>query len=329
MNNQEILKKRWQFIDKKLNDMLKMINKLTNTKKDKLQEIFDGIKFTANEIDNYADVNYVNKLHRKINNALENGELSEYNRFVLNKYKKKKKIKNRDVLLTMIMLVYQEEQNELDKLEKLMFKDIGEYVYNDAQLEAIEVSKGERFEIFKMTDVLIATLLSLPTFKGYTWETYKDGDSSYKAKQTYSLVVLNMQQGKELDVNNDEFEKLFNKQNKTYLNKKKDNNEVDKFSGALDNYVSWFTNQVALEGMKKQGVKEVIFIAIEDDVTTDMCKSLNGQVFKIYEWNTFSRYSKEDDKNIIYKVKGLQVGANLPPIDNGFHYCRSTIYPVR
>lgn len=88
-------------------------------------------------------------------------------------------------------------------------------------------------------------------------------------------------------------------------------------------------NQVALKGMEDQGCKKVQFIATMDDKTTDMCKSLNGQIFSIKGLNKYYRYSAIDDRDVLYTTKGLKLGENLPPIDNGIHHCRSTIYPVR
>ena len=74
---------------------------------------------------------------------------------------------------------------------------------------------------------------------------------------------------------------------------------------------------------------EVEFVAVEDKVTTKMCYSLNGQRFKVHDWNEFKRYSKANDSIVKYRCYGLVTGLNLPPIDDGFHWCRSSIKYVK
>ena len=52
---------------------------------------------------------------------------------------------------------------------------------------------------------------------------------------------------------------------------------------------------------------------------------MNNMLFYVNDWNRFYRYSDIDKKDVLYTVKGLETGINLPPIDNHFHWCRSTI----
>ena len=142
-----------------------------------------------------------------------------------------------------------------------------------------------------------------------------------------------MQAERPLDVEADDFKKLFEKQERNYLAKKKDIEETDKYQdeyyGPLDDIMTYIANKMALKGMEDQGCKKVVFIATMDDKTTEMCSSLNEQEFWINKTNKYYRYSAIDDKEIEYTTKGLKVGENLPPIDNHIHHCRSTIYPVR
>ena len=44
------------------------------------------------------------------------------------------------------------------------------------------------------------------------------------------------------------------------------------------------------------------FIAVNDDKTTLMCETLNGQEFKINELNVYDRYSAMDKKNVVYRA---------------------------
>ena len=71
------------------------------------------------------------------------------------------------------------------------------------------------------------------------------------------------------------------------------------------------------------------FIAVMDDRTTKMCKSLNGQIFNVRGENVFKRWSESRGGIATFKCRGLQLGLNLPPINDGFHWCRSTIEYVK
>lgn len=83
---------------------------------------------------------------------------------------------------------------------------------------------------------------------------------------------------------------------------------------------------------KVDGIKSVAgdnakvrFIGISDERQTQMCKSLDNQEFYIHDWNKFKRYSKTNDSIVKCRCFGLVIGLNCPPIDDGFHFCRSYI----
>lgn len=48
-------------------------------------------------------------------------------------------------------------------------------------------------------------------------------------------------------------------------------------------------------------------------------------LFYVNDWNKFYRYSDIDGKDVLYTVNGLEQGINLSPINNHFHWCRSTV----
>lgn len=62
---------------------------------------------------------------------------------------------------------------------------------------------------------------------------------------------------------------------------------------------------------------KVRFVAMEDEKTTPMCNSLNEQLFSINRVNSFKRYYGKTTKELKlkkFKIKGLLLGINLPPI---------------
>ncbi len=95
----------------------------------------------------------------------------------------------------------------------------------------------------------------------------------------------------------------------------------------MDSQVVEIANKSLLKAGEDVGQKKLRarFIAEIDDRTTKMCDGMNGMLFYVNDWNRFYRYSDDDKRDVLYTIKGLEVGANLPPINNHFHYCRSTI----
>lgn len=324
--NDKILKARWRAVDRLLSvymNKIKLTNELT---RDKLQDVFDAYNLSYDDIMEYANKEQVKKMRRKILDFLKNPDITDYSRFVVSKFKDRVKIKVKDIIYLLILMIYEEKNAQLRKKEKDLFDEIIKISYEQGQKEAIEIQKNG--SVIPISTLIIANILSIPAYKGYEWKDYCDGNVLYETKMTFSQYILNVQQGKISDVSKNEFDKLLTKQEKAYLSVKKEN-DVNKYNGSLDNYVSFLANESALEGMKRQGIEYVRFIAIIDEKTTRMCDTLDGQIFKIYGVNTYSRYSAIDGKIITYETEGLQVGANLPPIDNHYHHCRSTIYPER
>lgn len=96
----------------------------------------------------------------------------------------------------------------------------------------------------------------------------------------------------------------------------------DRYSGALNETSRALFNSYYVKLLSGQNVT---FIAEMDDRTTPMCRSLDGQVFSVDKLNKFDRYSALADGIMHYEVVGLITGLNLPPINDHFHWCRSTI----
>lgn len=324
MNN-KILKKRWEAVDKLLSTHLIVLNKITRQLKDDIQDVLNRMNISYEELMNWASMKTIAYMIRKADNVLAQ-DISSYARYIISKYATRKKLRNKDVLLALLIICYEEKAIRLQAEELDLFENIAVTSYKQGQAEAMSVLGNKEYKPFPNS--LLLMLLAFPAYRGNTWEDFSDGNLMYNAKQIYAEVIILIQQGKPLSVESETLNDIFEKQDRRYLGKKSDG-KVDKYYGSLDNYTTFIANQTALEGMKKQGVEKVRFIAVRDGKTTDMCNSLDGQVFYIDKLNVYSRYSKEDDANVIYETKGLQVGANLPPIENGYHHCRSTIYPER
>lgn len=324
MNNKEILKQRWNNTNKRLDKFMKKYNKINKRTQDKLQQVFDGIDFTIDEVNKYITPKTREKFERQVEEYKEQGILTGYFGYNVKNLLSKSKIKNIDMLEVLLQGCYMLEMKSINDLEMNLFQETANEVYTQGRQEVEPTKKRKSYIV---PELLITSILALPNSRGYIWTDYKEATAEYNASEIRRQVLINMYQNKPLDINDYEFSNIIEKQNKRYINKKKDEQQEDKYSGMLDDELTGLANQMLLKAYEDAGVSKVRFIATIDDKTTEMCDSLNNQIFYIGEMNTFKRYSKNAGRIIEAQVYGLQLGVNLPPINDGFHWCRSTIYP--
>ena len=145
--------------------------------------------------------------------------------------------------------------------------------------------------------------------------------TKYNANQIYRQATIDLQQQKELDITNDIYQNIIKRQQNSKLNI-----NGDKISGDIDLTLIGMNNKAKLEGIYSFDENaKVRFVAIEDNATTKMCKSLDNQEFYVHNWNEFERYSENNGRITKYRCYGLIPGLNMPPINDGFHWCRSYI----
>ena len=170
-------------------------------------------------------------------------------------------------------------------------------------------------------DAIFFALVNKPNAKGFIFEQYIEITMKYNAEQIFRQMTIDLQQQKKLDIENDIYQDIINRQQKSKINI-----NDGKISGDIDLTLIGINNLAKLEGIISFDDKaEVEFVSVRDEKTTKMCNSLNGQRFKVHDWNEFERYSKSNDTIKKYRCFGLVTGLNLPPINDGFHWCRSTI----
>lgn len=330
--NNTILNERWNEVDSKLSTFYSKNTKINRKMYDNLQSIFDWIKFDYSELDNYASASDIVRLRSRIEDLKEQYGLEGYIGYQLTEYSKKKRLKNRDLLLALLMIEYYRQYKEQNNLETELFDEIKNVVYKQVTIQTATVLKKRPPKKIEIPRAWWLGLLAKAGYTGYEWLTFKEGTLGYNVRKLYELILVQIQQGQKPDVKDSSIKKLLEKQERAYLGKAKEKqtrNYRNEYFGSLDNYLAYLVNQIVLQAIKDQGCKKVQFIAVLDETTTDMCASLNHQIFDIEGINIYKRYSLEDKAIVVYKTKGLEVGANLPPINNGFHYCRSTIIPVK
>ena len=313
MTNEEILEKRWGSIDKYLKKYVKEYNKLNTKTKDKLQDIFNSFDIEYSDINKPISKAKKDRLYRFINKLKDKGLLTGYFGYQARLLLNRKNVTYAEMLEIMIQGSYLEENKELDEINNDLFYKACETSYN----QGLEEINGKTSNLFNSSK--FALLLSIPIL-GMTISQYMESLALTNAKELYKQTLVNKQLGKDLNVDNRSYSDLFKKQRNRILDI-----NGDKLSGGIVNITNNLSNSAFLEAGKDNNIKHCRFIAEMDKRTTDMCKSMDNMLFNIDDWNKFYRYSAVDGRDVLYTVKGLEVGINLPPITNHFHWCRSTI----
>ena len=316
MNNEEILKLRWNKIDKELQKHLKEYQKINKRTQDKIQSVLNDIDYTFNDLNQYMTQKEKDKLKRVVEEWDEKGLLVGYFGYVVSEILNQSKITRHSALKLLIWACFIEERSILSEKERELFLKVSKEVYEQG-VNDLKVNNP-----FSINWGIVALWLMIPNIKGDLWNDYVEAMALTNAEAIEKQTIINMQQNKTLNVDDEVYQRLLKKQQNYYLSINK-----DKYSGALDSQVVELVNMSYLKASEnvKDKTLKARFIAEVDEKTTMMCKGMNGMLFNVNDWNEFYRYSAMDGKDVHYKVYGLEKGVNLPPINNHFHYCRSTI----
>lgn len=267
--------------------------------------IFKTLNLNNNNLYNIADAKTKNMTNTYIEELKEKGLLTGYFGMLANNIYKRSRVKNSEILELLIYGAYVEEQSKLDKYEQqIMYDDIN-YYYQEGQKEVLDTQKKKK-PISILDMALFLYLLDQANYTGLNLKQCIEATIQYNAQQLYKQVLINIQQQKELEIENNEFQRIINQQNNQKLCI---NNE--KISGFMDTQLIGLNNQAKVEGMEsKDKNAKVRFIAVEDSSTTHMCNSLDNQVFSIKGMNKFTRYygntAKELEKKE-FNIRGLVI----------------------
>ena len=298
------------YVDKELSNYNKEYDKISRNTLDEFQNIFDIDK----DLDEDATRSDLNRLQRAITNNYE--YMSSYGQYEARRYLKKRRIKYKDWFWFYFFMIYSFQTWQIGKMENIIFKNVVADTYKKEVKELSKVLTPKKMDIDKLTQKLASNYNS----KGYIWLDYKDAQTLYNTNELYNTYTLQKRSNKPLNVNNKTFKKLFDKQKHRLISIKD-----GKTSGSMDNMLIYLANETKIQTYIFNDVKKCRFIAIHDKKTTEMCRSLDGQIFNVHDWNKFRRYSGTMQNYQTYNIYGMVAGINLPPIDDNFHYCRSTI----
>ena len=309
----------WQYHDKKMKELKQLYLKTSKQTQNKLQEIIDTFKFNFDTLYNIVDTKTKNRVNTYIEEWKDKGLLTGYFGTLAKNIYNRTRVKNSEILELLIYGAYIEEQNKIQEQELNIMYDDANYYYEQGQQEVYNtLPKKAKKSPSILKWALFLALLDQPNVKGYVYETYLDANIKYNVDQIYRQMTIDLQQQKQPDITNDIYQNLIKRQNNSKLNI-----NGDKISGDIDTQLIGVNNLAKVDNNAR-----VKFIAVIDGKETDMCHSLDGQLFYINKENTFNRYYGETQKDLrIEKIKcfGLVIGLNLPPISHHFHWCRSTI----
>ena len=303
----------WELLNKIENRLLKQYT--TIDLEEEIKRIYNSYSLDTK----IASKSNVERFKTYIQKKYKN--LNDYGKFWAKKLLNKTKIQNNEIVEFLIYILYNEKDNELDEYENMAIEELVEYTY-EAEIEAIKKDMPEdRWKKSKLLNpplyVLYGmSLLAVPNANGYIWKDYKDAMTLYNSNETYRHLLTN---------GDKDLKDLLLKQKNRYLKKKEKPSKEDTYTGALEDELVYVINATKLKLYEDLGISKVRFIAVEDSKTTLMCQSLDGQEFYTNRLNVYDRYSAMDEANVVYRTQGLKVGENLPPINNHYHHCRSTI----
>lgn len=226
----------------------------------------------------------------------------------------KKRITLEEVTEIEILIALDKLYKQYDDINKAVFPEYVKDGYENC-LEDIK-KKKVKADYDKIVNRQLKS-----TANGSTYKSYMSGRIMSDMQQLKKQAMVIMNQKKPLNIK--DFGKILEKQNKQMLSIK-DN----KFSGFMEYQAETMYNAGYMQACIDYDVVEVMFIGISDNKQTDMCQSLDGQIFKVKGDNTFSRYFDSEGGIKEITINGLEQGVNLPPITDHFHYCRSYIEAI-
>lgn len=286
---------RWSKLDKKLKQTLPKLNKVYRDIEDDVLEIVETYK--EKDINEMAS----DRLKRKIENIVKESDSNSL--FYVYAKSLLKHLSIANAIEILIYWTYTKVEETLDHISNLVFEFCRE--------DALDELKKDTDKEYKISDSKLNTFIIVLNKPYRNYLTYL---SSIDYNETYRKVITTIQSG---EINVAEYDKLIEKQRNRVLNI----NE-EKRSGVLHDTAIRVENECYVEPLRKENNK-VVFWNPMDERTSTMCSSLYGKVFNTNDWNEFDRFADGSWQH--FKVFGLEVGINLPPIDMPTHHCRSEV----
>ena len=308
-NNDKVIKNRWKYTDKILNDVDKSLNNIFDDIKDELIELFNEFNVSSEDLNKTVSPQIKRKYERSKREWKKQGLITPYFRYLIDTTTK---LTYSNLINLFILAIYLKYQKKEFDITKNLLVNVANDTYKQAKQDLRKEDDDSIPKKLTWKDIAPWAIVMTIGVSIYEYLNILNQLASEDSKKIY-LTLINQEITPE--------EKYLTKELKIQKNRLlKINGE--KRSGVLENMSRQIGNKAYVEPFLNEKVK---FIAEMDDRTTPMCRSLNGQIFNTKDWNDFWRYSdvRKDKKK--YHIFGLKEGVNMPPIEDHFHWCRSTI----
>lgn len=268
----------WNYVDKKL---LKYYSKHRDIDKEleyRIQNVFNmGFEFSS--LYQYANSNVLRQFRTRLRLFKENYTKNDYVSYMVNKYQNRTRIKNNEILRIMLLMEYAEVYQKNYSNQLSLFDEISEHVTEIAIQEIKPLLKGRKKRHFKRhpyvyEHIFLLHFLAMPNNLGVTWDEHIASIIDYNSNQVYKQAVIDLREDK-LKVDR----KLIESQTKREINYKPTSN--NKFSGQIDNEISFIINETKKQVYKYYGIKKVIIKGVLDERTCEVCEQYIGKIYNI------------------------------------------------
>ena len=268
---------------------------------DEIDELSKSLDLSRETLNKQADKTLIARYKRKVEKWEEDGILIGYFKYLV------ENTKTYTYYTLLTLLIYGIYYENLAKVQKTS-KDLFDKVAKDAYRQVKEETNAKLHDPEDIMDEFLIVA-------GYncTFDEYLMGLFDTFSEEAIVLIAMlyEINQSQLLE------EKIMKQANRIILIKN------DRYSGMLTHQARQLFNSLFVH-LPVENAK-IFFIAEMDERTTEMCRSLDGQVFNTNDMNEFDRYSDSAKGIVHYSVYGMVQGVNLPPIDDNFHWCRSTV----
>ena len=306
LTDKQIIDRRWRKTEKAMRQAYPHIVKAYRQIGDDLLDMLKDIDFTYEKLNKTVTPKVRRYVSDKIETWGDLGLLTGYLGYLASTHTWTYK----SVLRLLICGCY---ANRFRKIKRVS-NDVFKVASVDAYAQSIADRGVSRFVL--LTLPIILSFAMMPVI-GNTYIEYLDGVLISQVEQAEGFLLVNLQRSIDIDENG--LKIVLIKQIHRILKV-----NGNKFSGGLDDATRNVSNEAYTFEPENRN-QRVRFIAEMDERTTEMCRSLNNQIFNTVDENEFIRYSDSAKQNVKVKCKGLVQGLNMPPINDHFHWCRSTL----
>lgn len=266
----------WGYAEKEEGKLLRFLSREYGILADDIEELVPMLKALSDPL----SLSEVRRLHRRVKSWREedNGDFRELTLY-LRDLERRSRIRKKEAVFVILFAIYAGMSGRLMRETMQM-------------LERIWADTLSNYGISRYGKVDFAQL-ELPD--GTTLPGQFGSYASYSARRTAQTIQLG---GKLSPV-------MKASQNRILARTK-----AGHYHGYLDQVTASVVGYSVMEALKQTGAKKYRFIAVLDEATTDICRSLNGKIFR---------------------VEDMDLGVNVPPIVKDQagqpipHPCRSMI----